>query len=427
LELKSGYKQTEVGVIPEEWDVRTLACLAEKIMVGIASAATHAYRTKGIPLLRNQNIRAGYLDDSDILFVDREYEKTFRNKRLRMGDLLTARTGYPGVTCVVPPAYDGAQSFTTLITRPKPEEVQSAFLCSFINSAQGQRFFDQSQIGGAQKNVNAATLRKMAVPVPRVSEQRVIAEALSDVDALLGGLERLIAKKRDLKQAAMQKLLTGQTRLPGFKQKLEFTDTEAGRIPKDWLLVEVREVTRGHRQGYYTTNSYSNDGVRLVRITDLMNPQLDYISMPFLRITQSDHDLYGIRPGDFLIARSGAIGRYGIVYDDDRDAIFGSYIIRFTFDSTKLVNEFFGYLYQTRIVWRQLLAITQGSSNININASNIKSIKIPLPSVPEQTAITEVLTDMNAEIAALKQRREKTRALKQAMMQELLTGKTRLI
>jgi type I restriction enzyme S subunit len=221
MELKPGYKQTEVGVIPEEWDVRTLASVAEKIMVGIASAATHAYRTKGIPLLRNQNIRAGYLDDSDILFVDYEYEKTFRNKRLRTGDLLTARTGYPGMTCVVPRTYDSAQSFTTLITRPTAGEVESAFLCSFINSAQGQRFFEQSQIGGAQKNVNAGTLRKMPVPVPHPSEQRAIARALSDVDALLGGLDRLIAKKRDLKQATMQQLLTGQTRFPGFDGEWE--------------------------------------------------------------------------------------------------------------------------------------------------------------------------------------------------------------
>jgi len=102
MEVKPGYKQTEVGVIPEEWAVRTLAGVSEKIMVGIASAATHAYRVKGVPLLRNQNIKEGYLDDSDILFVDGEYEKTFRNKRLRTGDLLTARTGYPGMTCVVP-------------------------------------------------------------------------------------------------------------------------------------------------------------------------------------------------------------------------------------------------------------------------------------------------------------------------------------
>ena len=219
--IRAGYKQTAVGVIPEDWAVRSLASLADKIMVGIASAATHAYRAKGIPLFRNQNIRSGYLDDSDLLFVSPEYEVVFKNKRLRGGDLLTARTGYPGTTCEVPPLYDSAQSFTTLITRPRKSEIDSSFLCHYINSENGQKFFEQGQIGGAQKNVNAGTLRQMPIPTPHRAEQHAIATALSDMDALLAGLDRLIAKKRDLKQAAMQQLLTGETRLPRFQGKWE--------------------------------------------------------------------------------------------------------------------------------------------------------------------------------------------------------------
>jgi len=95
MEVKPGYKQTEVGVIPEEWEVKPLADIADKIMVGIASAATHAYRVKGVPMFRNQNIKAGQLEDTDLLFIAPEYEATFKNKRLRAGDLLTMRTGYP--------------------------------------------------------------------------------------------------------------------------------------------------------------------------------------------------------------------------------------------------------------------------------------------------------------------------------------------
>lgn len=133
-EIRKGYKQTEVGVIPEDWDVKPLKNLAEKIMVGIASAATHAYRENGIVMFRNQNIKPGYLDDSDLLFIDPTYEETYRNKRLRSGDLLTARTGYPGTTSIVPSQYEGAQSFTTLITRPRRGAIDSEYLCCFINS-----------------------------------------------------------------------------------------------------------------------------------------------------------------------------------------------------------------------------------------------------------------------------------------------------
>lgn len=137
--------------VREVWQVEKLSSLAEKIMVGIASAATHAYRAKGIPMFRNQNIKSGYLDDSDLLFITPEYEAAFRNKRLRTGDLVTMRTGYPGVTALVPAQYDQSQSFTTLITRPKKDAIDSLFLCHYINSEFGKKFFEQSQIGGAQK------------------------------------------------------------------------------------------------------------------------------------------------------------------------------------------------------------------------------------------------------------------------------------
>lgn len=132
--LRPGYKQTEVGVIPEDWEVKRLTDISDRVMLGIASAATHAYREKGIPLLRNQNIRPGYLDATDVLCIDPDYELTFQNKRLKAGDLLTARTGYPGTTCVVPDAFELAQSFTTLITRPRVVVIDSGYLCHCINS-----------------------------------------------------------------------------------------------------------------------------------------------------------------------------------------------------------------------------------------------------------------------------------------------------
>ena len=95
-------KQTETGFVPADWEVKPLHTLADKIMVGIASAATHAYRATDVVMLRNQNIKPGYLDDAEVLYIDAEYEETYRSKRLKAGDLLTARTGYPGTTSIVP-------------------------------------------------------------------------------------------------------------------------------------------------------------------------------------------------------------------------------------------------------------------------------------------------------------------------------------
>lgn len=211
--VPSGYKQTEVGVIPEDWKIVCLDQLSEKIMVGIASAATHAYRNRGIPFLRNQNILPNKLDETDILFITPEYELAFQNKRLKAGDLLTARTGYPGTTCIIPESYSGAQSFTTLITRLKVGEAIPQYVSAYMNSESGEKFFELNQIGGGQKNVNSAILKTLPLPLPSVKEQTAIANALFDIDALIGELEKLITKKQAIKTATMQQLLTGRIRL----------------------------------------------------------------------------------------------------------------------------------------------------------------------------------------------------------------------
>lgn len=185
-------------------------------------------------------------------------------------------------------------------------------------------------------------------------------------------------------------------------------------------------MTLRHKQGFYTKDRYVDNGTRLVRITDLLGNTIDFSAMPMLNVSQLEFDQFKINRGDFLFARSGAIGRYGMVHEDV-EAVFGSYIIRFVFDPNKVNNEYFGYLYQTSIIWRQLLSITQGSSNININAANIKSLRIPLPTTDEQNAIANVLLSMDAEIALLEAQLAKYRQLKQGLMQKLLTGRIRLI
>jgi type I restriction enzyme S subunit len=427
--MKPGYKQTEIGVIPEEWAVKTLGSLTTLLTNGFVGTATTAYveSDDGVLYIQGYNVQENGFNFHGIKRVSKAFHVRNKKSCLQAGDLLTIQTGDIGVTTVVPPELAGANCHALIISRLRKRDSEPGYYCQYFNSERGRVAFKEIETGTTMKHLNGGDMKRLFLPFPPIEEQRAVATALSDVDGLLRGLDRLIAKKRDLKQAAMQQLLSGQQRLPSFGDgKPVFSNTEIGALPSDWSVVAVEQVTRSHKQGYYTKDRYVADGVRLVRITDLLNPRIDYDSMPMLHLRSVDHDLYRIRVGDFLFARSGAIGRYGIVHEDV-DAIFGSYIIRFTFDSAKLTNEFFGYLYETQLVWKQLLSITQGSSNININASNIKSIKIPLPTLEEQTAIAEVLTEMDAELTALEQRREKTRALKQAMMQELLTGRTRLV
>lgn len=404
MEVRPGYRQTEVGVIPDDWIVRPLESVAEKIMVGIASAATHAYRAKGVPMFRNQNIKAGRLDDDDLLFISPSYEALFKNKRLRSGDLLTMRTGYPGVTAIVPPQYESAQSFTTLITRPKKADVDSSYLCHYINSAFGQQFFSQSQIGGAQKNVNAGTLCGMPLPTPPLPEQRAIATALSDVDALLDGLARLIAKKRDLKQATMQQLLSGQTRLPGFSE-----DWEVKR------LGQICEISMG-RTPPRLNSAMWGDGHVWLSISDLKGKVVAESKEQVTDFAAASMQV--IPEGTLLMSFKLSIGRLCFAGCD----LFTNEAIC-SFNNLQANAE---YLYYALGRTDFSLYGKQAVKGYTLNKESLNLVAVRLPPYEEQAAIATILSDMDAELAALEARLSKTQALKQAMMSELLTGKIRL-
>jgi type I restriction enzyme S subunit len=189
-----------------QWQILPLAALADKIMVGIASAATHAYRETGVPMLRNQNIKEGKIDDSSLLYIDPTYEAAHKNKRLRAGDVITVRTGYPGLSAVVPERYNNAQCFTSLITRPKKAVLDANYLCAFVNSEIGKRFILGAEAGGAQKNVNAGSLEALPVYLPETPEQHRIASCLSSLDALITAETQKLESLKTHKRGLMQQL-----------------------------------------------------------------------------------------------------------------------------------------------------------------------------------------------------------------------------
>ncbi len=189
-----------------DWRVLPLKALADRIMVGIASAATHAYRETGVPMLRNQNIKEGRIDDSNLLFIDPGYEAAHKGKRLMAGDVITVRTGYPGVSAVVPKHYENAQCFTSLITRPKTKILDPVYLCAFINSGIGKKFILGAEVGGAQKNVNAGALEMLPVGLPSLEEQRRISACLSSLDALITAEAQKLESLKTHKKGLMQKL-----------------------------------------------------------------------------------------------------------------------------------------------------------------------------------------------------------------------------
>ncbi|MFM0079387.1 restriction endonuclease subunit S [Paraburkholderia sediminicola] len=216
------FKDSELGEIPAGWGVATLDSLSESITVGIATSTTEYYVDDGVPLVRNQNIREDFLDMTDLLKISREFDEKNRSKRVREGDILTVRTGYPGVSCVVPGGLGRLQSFTTLITRPSRELINPYFVSHYFNSPKGKELMLHQAAGGAQQNINAGNLRKLLVPVPSLAEQQRLVEILQVVDNKYRSLMSKKERYQELKRGLMQKLLTGEWRV-----KLEVTEPVA--------------------------------------------------------------------------------------------------------------------------------------------------------------------------------------------------------
>jgi type I restriction enzyme S subunit len=259
----------------------------------------------------------------------------------------------------------------------------------------------------------------LAVP-PTKAEQRAIAGALSDVDALLGALNQLIAKKRGLKQAAMQQLLTGQTRLPGFHG--EWRSTTLGQIISRFSTgLNPRQNFRLNAGGsffYVTIKNFSVGQLFLDEKCDLID------EAAIMRINERSD----LKKDDILFSSIGRVGDAYLIRETPRNWNINESVFTLRPDQTQVVPLMLFYLLTNKTVKDALTQGVTGSTFKSIKQAELKAIPCRIPiSQSEQTAIAEVLSDMDAELAALEQRRAKTRALKQGMMQELLTGRTRLV
>ncbi|MFC0351315.1 restriction endonuclease subunit S [Undibacterium danionis] len=209
----SKFKESELGKIPVEWNLDRLENISHSVTVGIATSTTEHYVEKGVPLIRNQNIKEDFLDGSDLLQVSLEFDNQNKTKRVKAGDILTVRTGYPGVSCVLPDGMGYVQTFTTLITRPNKDLINSHYLSRYFNSPKGKELMLHQAAGGAQQNINAGNLKKLLIPVPTISEQLAIASILESVDMKIRILKTKQATYQTLKRGLMQKLLIGAWRV----------------------------------------------------------------------------------------------------------------------------------------------------------------------------------------------------------------------
>ncbi|MBK7516215.1 MAG: restriction endonuclease subunit S [Betaproteobacteria bacterium] len=388
---------------------------------GFVGTATSAYvdSDDGVLYVQGYNVQENGFNFHGIKRVSKAFHARNQKSCLRPGDLLTIQTGDIGVTTVVPPALAGANCHALVISRMDCRVSEPHFYCQYFNSQPGRARLREIETGSTMKHLNVGDMKLLLLPSPPVEEQRAIAAALSDMDALLAGLDRLIAKKRDLKQAAMQQLLSGQTRLPGFKS--------------EWEVKRLGEL--GTTYGGLTGKSKTDFGTGAARYVTFMNVMtntvIDHSTFEAVCVSPSENQ-NRVERGDLLFNGSSEtpeeVALCALVQHDVRHLFLNSFCFGFRPRMDAEADGLFLTYYIRSAEGREIMkSLAQGSTRYNLSKKALLAAEVRVPSLPEQLAIAGALSDMDAELIALEARRDKTRALKQAMMQELLTGKTRLV
>lgn len=425
MEVKPGYKQTEVGVIPEDWDQIPIGRAGEVLGGRQRSPNRIGELCK---YLRVANVFEGFIDTDDVLEMPFSSSEKQRFQ-LKVGDILLNEgqsielVGRSAIYRGNPPDC----CFQNTLVRFRANTGTCTEFTQFIF----QHFLKTGTFASIAlqttsiAHLGAGRLASLRMPLPTLAEQEAIAEALSDADALIESLEQLIAKKRHIKQGAMQELLTGKRRLPGFEVKPGYKQTEVGVIPEDWEVKFLGDVGESLIGLTYSPSDVRDDGILVLRSSNIQESQLQFDDNVFVEMDVSERIM--VRSGDILICvRNGSRDLIGKCVQIDNRALgmtFGAFMAVYR----SPLNNFIIYMFQSGTIKRQIHEHLGATIN-QITNSSLNSFVIPLPpALEEQTAIADILSDMNVEIEYLEAKLSKARRIKQGMMQELLTGRIRLV
>lgn len=426
--VQVGYKQTEVGVIPEDWDAVCLGDVSEVRMCKRILAG-QTQKIGAIPFFKIGTF--GGEPDAYIpqfLYEDFKAKYSFPDK----GDILISAAGTLGKSVI----YDGRPAYfqdsNIVWLKVNQRKLLNEYLYHYYKVIKWA-----SSEGSTIARLYNGIIRASMIALPATLEQTAIANALSDVDALISELEKLIAKKQAIKTATMQQLLTGRTRLPQFALREDGTPkgtkpSELGEIPEDWECISIgRDTVLKARIGWQalTTKEYQTTGdIYLVTGTDFDSGAVKWERCFYVSEWRYKQDQnIQLRNDDVLITKDGTIGKVGYVTALSRPATLNSGVFVVRPKNNNLMQRFLFYVLTSRVFDDFINRITAGSTITHLYQKDFVNFEFSAPCIEEQTAIATILSVMDEDIHALEQRLGKTRQIKQGMMQELLTGKTRLI
>jgi type I restriction enzyme S subunit len=394
--IPEGYKQTEVGVIPADWDISALGDLV-KIRSG-ESPSCLKFAGKGFPYFKVDE-----LNNSEKFAAKTKYFISAADKLVPKGSLIFPKRGASIFQNKIRILKNDSYMDTNLMTLTVSDSISNEYCYYQLNYIGLSKVADTTSV----PQINNKHIKPFNIPFPlQLEEQQAIATALSDVDNLITSLEQLIEKKKAIKQGTMQELLTGKRRLKGFGEGKGYKQTELGLIPEDWEVVRLGDycsITTGKKD----VNEGSENGL-----------------YPFFTCsrTPSSSNSFSFNTEAILIAGNGDVGNLHY-YKGKFEAYQRTYVV-----SEFEMSVAYIYHYLMNNLVKSLMSGTIGTSIPYIKKENLTDFSILLQkSSEEQLAIARVLSDMDSEIEDLETKVDKYKQIKQGMMQNLLTGRIRLV
>ena len=417
VEMKSGYKMTEVGVIPEDWEVKNVSesCLI-KARIGWQGLKKTEYMSSGDYLLiTGTDFDNGQVNWRTCAYVSKARYEQDSNIKIRPQDILISKDGTIGKVAylgMIPKA--GTLNSGIFVIRANDRKIGQVFLSKIFMSFYFEDFLNRLVAGSTINHLYQKDFVKFCFPLPNSEEQAAIAAALSDVDSLISALTKKIENKKAIKPGLMQQLLTGKKRLPGF----------CG----DWIkkkVSSVSDILRGGSPRPIENYIVKSGGVNWIKIGDV-DSSAKYIFRTNEQIIESGIQYSRfVHSGDLLLSNSMSFGRPYILKTEG--CIHDGWLVIQNYGKY-FDKEFLYYLLGSDEVLKQYKSLAAGSSVLNLNKDIVGKVVLYFPpSISEQTAIANILSDCDSEIAALEEKRDKYKEIKQGMMQQLLTGKIRLI
>ena len=405
--IRPGYKQTEIGVIPWDWEVKPLGLLVQ-INSG-ESPSRFRFVLDGVPYFKVEQLNNSqkYLNKNSTPY------QVLSEKTVPRDSIVFAKRGAAIAQNKIRILAQKSFMDTNVMALTPSGGLFHEYLFYCLTHINLWNFADTTSV----PQINNKHINPLNIPVPIIEQQRAIAAALSDADALIASLDALIAKKRDLKQAAMQQLLTGKTRLPGCRG--------------EWKPIKMAESSqlkaRIGWQGLTTAEYRDNGEYYLVTGTDFADGRINWANCCFVdRIRYVQDRNIQLHEEDVLLTKDGTIGKVGYVDMLPGPATLNSgvFVIR---PRDKCYSPLFLYYILTSRIFDEFLSKLQAGSTIShLYQKDFVSFEFQAPPIDEQIAIAAVLADMDAELIVIFDKRDKARAVKQGMMQELLTGRIRL-